>query len=253
MEQVITAILKDLFLPPGGNIVLALIGFAMLWRAAAMGRTLVLVSVLSLYAFATPAFANMLAATLEVHPPVTEKTNLGDYWQAIVVLGGGARTTSPEYGSEVPLARTLERLRFAATLHKRTGLPLLVSGGKVFPHSGKSEAQLMSEILLEDYGIKPRWIESDSRNTAQNAIYSSSVLKADAVDKILLVTHALHMRRAELAFGKQGFAIKPAPTIYRSTGGSASVRDWLPNASALLLTRDALHEHIGYVWYLLRA
>lgn len=253
MELVVIDVLKDLFLPPGGSILLGVLGFALLWRAAAMGKTLLTISILSMYLLSTPGFARLLAATLERHPPVTEETNLGDYWQAIVLLGGGSRPSTPEYGSEVPLAHTLERIRFAATLHKRTGLPLLVSGGKVFAGDGKSEAQLMSEILLQDYGIKPRWIEGDSRTTAENAIYSHSALSADGVDKVLLVTHAMHMRRAELAFGRQGFAIKPAPTIFYSRGGKASWRNWLPSASALLISRNALHEHIGFVWYLFRS
>ena len=252
MESVVIDLLKDLLLPPGGIIVLALIGFVLMWRTAAGGRTLLVISLASLYLFSTPGIAGLLAASLESHPPVTEETNLGDYWQAIVVLGGGARANSPEYDGEIPSSHTLERLRFAATLHKRTGLPLLVSGGRGTTAMQKSEAQLMSEILLEDYGIKPRWIEGDSRTTAENAIYSHSVLSADGVDKILLVTHAIHMRRAELAFGKQGFAVKPAPTIFRSGGTGSSWRDWLPDSSALLVTRNTLHEHIGYVWYLLR-
>ncbi|MDH3451350.1 MAG: YdcF family protein, partial [Gammaproteobacteria bacterium] len=142
--------------------------------------------------------------------------------------------------------------RFAATLHKRTGLPLLVSGGKTNTRKQKSEAQLMSEILLQDYGIKPRWIEGDSRSTAENAIYSHSILTADGVDKVLLVTHAMHMRRAELVFGRQGFAVKPAPTIFRSAG-DWSWGDWFPSSAALSVTRYALHEHIGFVWYLLRS
>jgi uncharacterized SAM-binding protein YcdF (DUF218 family) len=252
VELAVTAVLKDLFLPPGGNILLAVVGFAFLWRAAAMGKTLLTISMLSLYLFSTPGFGSLLSATLERHPPVTAETNLGDYWQAIVVLGGGSRPSSPEYGTEVPRSRTLERIRFAATLHKRTGLPLLVSGGRVSAGTNKSEAQLMGEILLQDYGIKPRWIESDSHTTAENAIFSHSVLNADGVDKILLVTHAMHMRRAELAFGKQGFAVKPAPTIFRSVQ-AASLRNWLPNAEALRVTRDAFYEHIGFVWYLFRS
>jgi len=252
VELVVIAVLKDLFLPPGGNILLALIGFAMLWRAAAMGKTLLSVSMVTLYLFSTPGFASLLAGSLETHAPVTEETNLGNYWQAIVLLGGGIQPNSPEYGGDVPRSRTLERVRFAATLHKRTGLPLLVSGGRDSADSKQSEAQVMSEILLEDYGIRPRWIEGDSRTTAENAIYSHSVLSSDGVDKILLVTHAMHMRRAELAFGKQGFAVKPAPTIFHSVINS-SWRNWLPSAPALAISRDALHEYIGYVWYLFRS
>ena len=91
--------------------------------------SLLSVSVVSLYLFSIPAVSRALAATLEVHEPVTKETNLGEFWQAIVVLGGGITSVRPEYGSEVPKARTLERVRFAVNLHKQTGLPILVSGG----------------------------------------------------------------------------------------------------------------------------
>lgn len=250
MEHVATFVITSLLLPPGLNVLLSVLGVLLLWRSAGTGKALIILSLVSLYVFSIPATGRLLLAPLERYEPITRETNLGGYYQAIVVLGGGRTRVMPEYGSEVPSANTLERVRFAVRLHKQTGLPILVSGGRA-SGEGKSEAQTMTEVMVEDYGIRPRWVESDSRNTAGNARYSKSVLQSDGIDKVLLVTHASHMRRAEYAFRNQDFNVKPAPTIYRA-GGTPSWSDWMPSALGLALCWEALHEHVGYAWYLVR-
>ena len=51
---------------------------------------------------------------------------------------------------------------------------------------------------LELMGVNPRamMMERESRNTHDNAVYSSVVLQGKGVRRILLVTSAYHMRRA---------------------------------------------------------
>jgi uncharacterized SAM-binding protein YcdF (DUF218 family) len=63
----------------------------------------------------------------------------------------------------------------------------------------------------------------------------------------------MHMPRAAEAFEEQGMRVYAAPTGYRSGArGAASVRDWLPSASALEKSRQALHETLGRLWYRIR-
>ena len=52
--------------------------------------------------------------------------------QAVVVLGGGLRRDALEYGGDTLGTFTLERVRYGAHVAKRTGLPVLVTGGVVF-------------------------------------------------------------------------------------------------------------------------
>ncbi len=65
-----------------------------------------------------------------------------------------------------------ERLRYAARLAKTSALPVLISGGL---HYGRppSEAALMANALLQDFGVPTRWQEGLSRTTWENATLSA--------------------------------------------------------------------------------
>jgi len=171
---------------------------------------------------------------------------------AIVVLGGGRNANAAEYGGETVSAITLVRLRYAARLHDETGLPIAVSGGRVFGN-GSAEALLMRDALSEDFGVEARWVESRSRNTAQNARMTRDLLLADGISAAFLVTHATHMPRAVSAFESVGFAVYPAPTGFESGATRhPALFDWLPSMEALEHSYEALHEHLGRLWYAIR-
>src|SRR5204863_172014 len=99
----------------------------------------------------------------------------------IVILGGGdERLAAPEYGGEpAPGPVLLERIAYGAFLAHRTALPVLVSGTA-------AEALAMRVSLARDFGIQVRWVEERSRDTFQNAQFSSRLLKAAGVSRILL-------------------------------------------------------------------
>ena len=102
---------------------------------------------------------------------------------AITLLSGGRRLASPEFGGqfgdEMLDALSLERVRYGAYLGRKTGLPILVSGG--LPALGEgSLASLMAGTLSIDCGIRAKWLRSRSDNTAENAIYSTKLLKQPA-------------------------------------------------------------------------
>ena len=91
-----------------------------------------------------------------------------------------------------------------------------------------------------------------SLNTRQNAVQTRPILEARQMREVLLVTSALHMRRAAATFRKAGIAVIPAPTDFETLGGSVSALDWLPDAGALLGTTRAIKEYVGFVVYRLR-
>ena len=109
----------------------------------------------------------------------------------------------------------------------------------------------MAETITEEFGVPVRWIEKRSRNTAQNAIYLRELLP---VQRIALVTHAIHLIRSVAAFERVGFVVATAPTgfIAGKTINFNSIFDWLPAADALVTSRAVLHELIGVLYYKLR-
>ena len=106
-------------------------------------------------------------------------------------------------------------------------------------------------LLAADFGVRVRWVESASDNTAENARRSAELLLPAGVRRIALVTHAWHMPRAVAVFAAAGFTVVPAPTAYVSAR-PATPLDFLPRATAMQQAATALHEWVGIAWYALR-
>ena len=210
-------------------------------------------SLVSLLLLSLPIVSKLLAATQEKYPPI-KLTSVDDVAaQAIVVLGGGLRAVAPEYENQVTLSHySLERIRYAAQLAKQTKLPLLVSGGIVLDPNLPPEAEIMADVLNNEFNQAVRWQEKESRNTAENAKYSQQMLSQDGIKRIILVTHALHMYRSVQQFHNQGLQVLPAPTVFISKQRIIFPFSFLPSASALENSSFAIHEIMGRAWYELR-
>ncbi|HAF54379.1 MAG TPA: hypothetical protein DCL01_03975 [Thauera sp.] len=171
--------------------------------------------------------------------------------QAIVVLGAGRRVYAPEFGGETVNRLALERLRYAAHLARSSGLPILVSGGAA--RGDTPEALLMERALAQDYGLRARWVESASRDTRENAAFSAVHLEAAGVRRVLLVTHAMHMKRARDAFEAAGLEVIPAPTAWLGGGAAGTGDDQalirLPSQNTAYAGWFALHELLGQIAY----
>ncbi len=241
-DQLLTFILASIVLPPGPSIVLLLL--ALLFRHSKTRRVCLILGVGSLYLSSIPATSDWLRSRLETSPTVSLEHIAAE---AIVVLGADRRHDAPEYGGDTIGGLGLERLRYAASLHKKTRLPILASGGAVEGEE-RSEAELMRGILKE-FGVEVDWTEAESHNTYENALFSSRLLKGLGIGEILLVTHAWHMPRAREAFEQAGLRVIPAPTGAMGRNRPMDVLDWLPKASALQMSYLATHEMLGCWWY----
>ena len=169
-----------------------------------------------------------------------------------MVLGGGRYYGTPEYYGDTVNSWTLERLRYTAELGKKTGLPVLVTSGRLHQEN-LSEAELMAGVLEESFNQTVTWQERSSRNTAENAKYSADLLRDEGIRKIYLVTHAFHMRRALREFNKTGLQVTPAPTSFSfSDPVLFTIGNFIPSASQLRWSSIALHEYAGILWYQIR-
>ena len=234
------ALAKALVLPPTGPLLIALVGVALLRRAPRLGRALTAFGLLVLLLLCMPVVSNLL--TLPFDRPAFEASDAAGA-QAIVILGGGTRRDAPEYAGDTLGRLTLERVRYGARVVKLTRLPALVSGGRLLG-ARQSEAKLMSEALLAEYGVPVRWNENRSRNTHENAQFSAALLKQDGVRRIVLVAHAIDMPRAIAEFAAAGIEVVPAATGLPSRQ-LPTVWDWLPSIYALQDSRDAIYEALA--------
>lgn len=229
-----------LVLPPVGPLLLMLFGVMLARRWPRLGRRTFWLGLFAALALATPYVAGLLAGSLEDAAPLEPAA--ARRAQAIVVLAGNADHAAPEYGGDTVGAQTLQRVRYAARLAKQTGLPLLVSGGS--PEGARPLALAMRDALERDFGVSVRWTESASVDTRENALHSRDVLRREKISRIVLVTHAIHMRRAARHFADAGFEVLAAPTAFAGDASSSWLA-FVPGAAAQQLSSAALHEWLG--------
>lgn len=245
-----TNLLAAFLLPPLSLVMLGGLGWWLSKRFRLTGNAIIITSIALLLALSTGAGSRLLIAPLENRSLPVPNPNMVDA-KAIVILGGGRSFAAPEDGNrDQPGSQTLARLRHGARLHRLTGLPVLVSGGAP-DRGGESEAAVMARALREDFQIPVRWIEDTSENTAQNAAHAATMLREAGIDRVLLVTDAIHMSRAMQVFSRTDLSLVRAPTDFVSRK-TLSVEDFIPNPRFLRHSHYALHEWIGLVWYQLR-
>ena len=180
--------------------------------------------------------------------------------EAIVVLGGGIKPASAPRPM-VDVSEQGDRVLYAAKLYQDQKAPLIITAGGRIPWlgSGSPESADMA-TLLEMMGVPRQAIieEPDSLNTHENAVNVKAILEARGIERVLLVTSALHMPRSLLIFKRQGIEAIPAPTDFLITEGSQAdspqeiLLDFLPDAGRLDSTTKALKEYIGTIIYRLR-
>ena len=246
MSWLLINFVSAFLLPPLNLLLLAAAGVALLKHRPRLGKSLVVAALVLLYLVSTPYFSVAALRMLESAPadPLARPAD------AIVVLGGGTYFNAPEYGGDTVNEYTLERLRYAAQLHRKSGKPILVAGGRPLGNA-TSEAAQMRAALEEGFQVPVVWLEETSDNTFENARYSYPILRKAGVSRIYLVTHAWHVKRAALAFAAAGFEVVPAPTRY-ATRHRLSVLDFLPQAGALHDSKIFMKEVIGIAWYRLK-
>ncbi len=252
MEIIITRSIEAWLLPPGGLLLVFILGLYLLRKHKRTGIALLGAALLGLYLLSAPYTAQRLLAWVENVPALPAEISTTENAQAVVLLGGGRYFGAPEYGKDTVGMEALERVRYAARLHRQTGLPVIASGGAPLGEA-TSDAALMHDALKE-FGVSEVWLEDQSRNTAENARFSKDLLARHQITKVYLVTHAAHMARSVWAFERAGVTVIPAPTHFLSLRDPAIPRfmQWLPDAGALQHSRIALREQLGRLWYSLR-
>lgn len=245
-------IIQTLLMPPALMLLIMLAGLILLHWSQRYGKVLIISGILLLTAASLPIISDPIVSAMENIPALSKEKMKNTDAKAIVILGGGSYPDAPEYGSATVSTATLERIRYGAYIHKQNNLPILVTGGRVFAYAKTAEATLMARVLENDFHTPVTWREDQSRNTWENAQYSYRMLAQKKINKIILVTHALHMPRAVMCFKAAGFKVIPAPLGFHHRGNGFRIFDLLPQVDTMESIRDMMHEAIGTLWYRLR-
>jgi uncharacterized SAM-binding protein YcdF (DUF218 family) len=236
-------LLSALILPPASFVLLGVAGLLLMRRLPRVGLTLTWLSLIGILTLSLPITSAHLMALAADTAPVD--LGAARQAQAIVILGGGRRF-APEYGGETVSEMTLERVRYGATLARELGLPILVTGGTVYGR-GTPEGVLMARTLRTSFDMPARWVESQSRDTTENARLSAQILRAADIRTILLVTHDYHQRRSLAEFRAAGLTAIPAPVTFAPPLHGRTFLEHLPSANSLRISAAALHELLGYL------
>jgi uncharacterized SAM-binding protein YcdF (DUF218 family) len=253
MDMQLIYAIKALILPPASPLILVIFGIIISQKNRIFGLLLVTFSSAILFILCLPIVANQLAESQEKYSALEHSQLVAINAQAIIILGGGTRPNAYEYENRVTVnIGVLERLRYAARISRLTKLPILVSGGRVFDWLETSEAAAMVEVMQKDFKTAVAFQEDQSRNTAENAEYSFALLAKEQINRIILVTQAMHMRRAVEQFERVGFKVTPAPTYFITNSEPIRLLDFFPSSQALDMSQMALHEWLGRWWYRFR-
>jgi uncharacterized SAM-binding protein YcdF (DUF218 family) len=229
-------------------LLLAVLGFVLMWRGRRFGRWPALLGL----GWFTAVFALPVAAllTLPLEARFPRPAPPGQV-TGIIVLGGAVEQQLTEAHGIPALNGAAERMTEAVALARRhPGARLVFTGGSsaIMP-GGPSEADT-ARILFADLGLPPERLtfESESRNTWENATLTHRLVQPKPGETWLLVTSASHMPRAMGCFRAAGWSVTPWPVNYTTGRDPALWWNW-PFPTRLNQAEWALREWVGLVAY----
>ena len=241
---------KQLLLPPGLLLLLLVLAWWLRRSRPRLAACCFALGAGGFWLMSLPVVVQWGAKALEREPPLArnEWASLAERADVIVVLGAGRERGDLAWGTDQPTGVALDRERYAARLAKASGLPVLTSGGL---HYGTppTEAALMAESLLNDFGVSVRWQEGRSRTTWENAQDSARLLAPSGIKRVVLVTQASHMLRARWCFERAGFSVVMAPVGFLGVANARPFGGWLPESKALWQSGLLLNEALGRLLY----
>jgi len=214
-------------------------------------KRIIVTFLFSFFILSLPIFANFLVYLQEVNFTKSKKEICFTNQQSVnlIILGGGLDAVESEPSLSHLQVKSYHRLLSAYDIyrnHKYAVNKILLSGGAGYINK---EADIMAEILIL-LGVNGTQIvvDNNSLNTYQNAVNISQLMPAGTLERNILITSALHMKRASHAFKSVGIehCQYPVDSIYVDS----SV--FIPRLSALNKSVLVLREMLAYVLYLLK-
>ena len=240
-----------LFLNPNNLLLIALcLGTVLIYlRPDRLGRRLLGFTVVMALIVATLPIGHNLIVILENRFPTVQ--TLPAKVDGIIVLGGVVNEDLTLARGQVAIGAAVERLiSFAALSKQYPNAKLLFTGG-----SGKILGQNIKEgdvvgPLLADLGvdIKRLTIESNSRNTYENAVLSKRLAQPLAEETWILITSAFHMPRSVGVFRQVDWDVVPFPVDYSLKENLGMDLSFNLVGGISFLSR-ALHEWLGLLVY----
>lgn len=227
-----------------------LAGTVLLWSPwPRAGRVVVSIAAMAALVVATLPLGQTLIRTLEDRFPVVRV--LPAHVDGIVALGGVVDQFVTAARGQVALTGAAERLTELAALARRyPDAKLVFTGGSgdLFRQDVK-EADVI-EPLLSALGLDPTRVivESQSRNTHENAVLTHALAAPKEGETWLLVTSAFHMPRAIGCFRRAGWRVVAYPVDF-NTAGNEPFRLSFNLSGGIAALGGGIHEWLGLMFY----
>lgn len=180
-----------------------------------------------------------------------------EYYDCAIVLGGMTNRYDAK-NDRVSFHGGIDRLLQSLLLQKsfKVDKLLLSSGSGYLMYPEEKEAKMIEKFLNQlDYDLTDFWVESESRNTHENAELSIDLLKNKYGERFnekryLIITSGYHMRRAMACFEKQGLKVNVYTTNMKSGPRKFNLEHLLiPSVGAVGRWNALGHELVGYLSY----
>ena len=210
------------------------------------------VGVVILVICSMPIVSGKMIAYLESDYELNQPSEI-DTANAIVVLSGMVKTIKTKDGLDYEWGGAVDRFFTGINLFNLDKAPTLIfTGGKLPWSIGVPEGEFLREEAIK-LGIpkKDILLTENVENTDQEA---KAIKKLFSIDnpKIILVTSAFHMPRAQLVFEAAGINVIPFPVDFKTGTGKLTFMSFIPSAGSFASTNFFVREMIGRTYYNLK-
>jgi len=222
------------------------------WGIVFRSRIASVLAVSILIICSLPIFSNKLITSLE-NEYILSDASSAKTADAIVVLSGMVRTINGKNGLSYEWTEASDRIFAGIELIKKNKAPIMVlTGGKLPWSVCKPEGEYLRDVAIK-YGVpnKNILLTENVENTDQEAKAVGKLLNKTS-PKIILVTSAFHMPRAQKVFEAVGINIEPFAVDFLSGADKYTIMNFIPSAGALNQTSFFIRELIGRLYYSLK-
>ena len=242
LHKILPLIASPMFL------VMVLITWGIIFRSRIAG--ILAVSILIICSL--PIFSNKLISYLE-NEYILSDASSAETADAIVILSGMVKTINGKNGFSYEWGEASDRIFAGIELIKKNKAPIIIlTGGKLPWSVGKPEGEYLRDVAIK-YGVpnKNILLTENVENTDQEAKAVAELLNKVS-PKIILVTSAFHMPRAQKVFEAAGINIEPFAVDFLSVADKHTMMNFIPSAKAFDQTSFFIRELIGRLYYNLK-
>ena len=230
---------------------LFIIFFILFYGIIFKSRKIIILGFCFLIFLSLPIISNNINNYLQKDYQPEEISNIIEA-DAIVVLSGMVSVIKTDKKFKYEFGGAVDRILSGMDLFKNKKAPILIlTRGKLPWNYGVPEGEFLRDFAIK-FGIPKESIllTENVKNTDEEAKSVKRILNIDNA-KVILVTSAFHMPRAQKVFEAANLKVIPFAVDFHASKKITFI-DFIPSASGLSGTSSSVREMIGRLYYSLK-